>query len=193
MQFRNFLVALGLVAATSAAALPAAEPVLEERQTTGSVSGQFRLRRFTPTGPPENPTATFNGNQYFNINSDTKYLRYSSREEATWFTYEPSSFTLRSTTGALVPKNQQSFDITVTPVTFAQSVPETVKVTIGQGPLFEVTFQTQRKNAQGVLAPVPLWVSSTTVGDNIFLGKTADITPVQILRFRAEGYVPPVV
>jgi hypothetical protein len=185
MHFKTFFVALGLVAATNAAALPAAEPIVEER----AVSAPFKLRRFSPTAGPANAPTAWNGNEYLGINADSKYLFKTSREAAELFTYDPATFTLRATStnyAGLVPRNQQSYDITVTPVSFAQSAGEPVKATIGPGPLFEVTLQTVRTN------PVALWVSSTTVGNNVFLGKTADITPAQILRFRAEGYVPPV-
>lgn len=187
MQIKSLLVAFGLVAASTAAALPEAQPELEAR----AVSAPFKIRRFTPlAGFKESDPSTWSNNQYTNVNTANALLNYDSvtNDNVFLWTYDPALSRLRGSktgTGGLAPRNQQSYGITVTPIMFG-GAGEEIKVTIGPAPLFEVKFQTQRGSP---LAPVAGWTGLAQIDSKVYLGKASDIT--QPIRFRAEGYTAP--
>ena len=181
MQFKNLLVAFGLVAAATASPVP--EPELEAR----AVSAPFKIRRFTPLAgfDEKNPVVgTWSNNQYTAVKSANQILSYDvTAADAFSWTYDPAINRLRGAktgTGGLAPRNLQSYGITATPIMFGGAGDE-VKVTIGPAPLYEVKFQTQRDGN-----PVAGWTGLGQVGSYVFLGKASDIT--QPVRFRAEGY-----
>ena len=185
MQIKSLLVAFGLVAASTAAALPEAQPELEAR----AVSAPFKIRRFTPlAGFKESDPTTWSNNQYTNVNTANALFNYDGVTDDNVFlwTYDPALFRLRGSktgTGGLAPRNQQSYGITVTPVMFG-GAGEEVKVTIGPAPLYEVKFQTQRGGQ-----PVSGWTGLAQIDSKVYLGKASDIS--QPVRFRAIGYTPP--
>jgi hypothetical protein len=133
-------------------------------------------------------TTTWSNNQYIGVAALDNVLSYNGftiSTAATW-TYDTTSGALRgsqSGTSGLIAKNQQSYEITVTPINFGNAG-EPAKVTIGPGPLNEITFQTVRNGAG-----VPQWTSLSQIGSNIFLGKTSSIA--NPIRLRAENYVVP--
>jgi hypothetical protein len=188
MQFKTLLVALGFAAAATAA--PAPQPELEARV----VSPTFKIRRFTP-GDGFNEAApvvgTWSNNQYTAIKTANQIFSYDevTATNAFLWTYDPATSILRgsaSGTGGLAPRNQQSYETTVTPIFFG-GAGEVVKVTIGPAPLYEVKFQTQRASGTpAVVAPVAGWTGLTQLGSHVYLGKAADIA--KPIRFRAEGY-----
>jgi hypothetical protein len=180
MQFKTLLVALSLAISITASALP--EPQLEAR----AASAPFQIRRFTPLAN-FNPadTTTWSNNEYTNIASANAIFNYNgvTAAEAYKWTFDNTTGTLRgspSGSGGLVPRNLQSYSITVTPVVFG-GAGDPVIVTIGPAPLYEVKFQTTRSGA-GVAG----WTGFSQIGGYVFLGKASDISaPV---RFRAIGY-----
>lgn len=183
MQFKTLLVALGFAAAAIAAPAP-----IEARAPSAS----FKIRRFTP-GPGftevNTPANSWGNNQYVGIQASNHILTYKDVTTPAQWTYDPVGSVLRgsgSGVDGLPPRNQQSYETTVTPIFFG-GVGDLVKVTIGPAPLFEVKFQTQR-GADGAATPVAGWTSLAQLGGHVYLGKAADVSaPV---RFRAEGYVP---
>merc|ERR1711981_340852 len=112
MQFKNLLVAFGLVAAATASPVP--EPELEAR----AVSAPFKIRRFTPLAgfDEKNPVVgTWSNNQYTAVKSANQILSYDvTAADAFSWTYDPAINRLRGAktgTGGLAPRNLQSYSV----------------------------------------------------------------------------------
>ncbi|KAF3941901.1 hypothetical protein ABW19_dt0203249 [Dactylella cylindrospora] len=174
MQIKSLLVALGFAAAVNAAAI-------EQREIP---AGQFKIRRFTPN---EDGSVKSN-NQYVSIAS-SGYISYADATEAdaTLFTLYGGNTLQVKTVSSWYNKfatSLQSYGITVTPLEIAGPGEKTL-VSIGLGPIYEITFNTQRSGAA-----VSGWNGLAQIGGNVFVGKKSDIS--QPVYFRAWGYAPAV-